>query len=109
MTPKGVVGLPDTGETGRALARIDRALCLALFSSSISSSLPLTLCRFPNTLGRAPIASYFFLSSASTDAGVLSREGVLRGLGALDSLPPSCPPSACFVLRLLGRCWWWWW
>lgn len=116
VTPKGVAGPPETGETGRALARMDRALCLALFSSSTgSSSFPLTDCRFPNTLGRAPIASYLFLSSTSLETGVLSRDGVLRGLGALESLPrllgsswqPS-PGLAAVVLRLVGRCWWWW-
>lgn len=34
--PKGVEGPLDTGETGMALARMERARCFAVFSSSNS-------------------------------------------------------------------------
>lgn len=68
---KGGAGPPDTGLTGMALARMDRARCLAVLSSSTDpstftvSSNPLTASStiprplpVPSTiLGRAPIAS----------------------------------------------------
>lgn len=67
LGPQGVGGPLDTGDTGMALARMERARCFADFSSSISPTpLPASGCRLPSTFGLAPIASYFFFSSATT-------------------------------------------